>query len=72
MGDKMLEISNHGGNGQFNIIHKIGIVPENPDGGDKELAVLICFWLLITKSRKNQQCVCFYQNIIVVKNGAVN
>lgn len=39
--DKMLEISNHGGNGQFNIIHKAGIVSENPDGGDKALAALI-------------------------------
>lgn len=37
----MLEISNHGGNGQFKLIHKIGIVPENPDGGDKALAALI-------------------------------
>lgn len=43
LGDKMLEILNHGGNGQFNKIHKIGIVPENPDGGGKELGALICF-----------------------------
>lgn len=39
--DEMLEISNCGGNGQFNIIHKTGIVSENPDGGDKALAALI-------------------------------
>lgn len=38
---KMLEILNCGGNGQFNKIHKIGIAPENPDGGDKALAALI-------------------------------
>lgn len=50
----MLEISNHGGNGQFNIRHKIGFVPENPDGGNKELAALICFWFLITETGKNQ------------------
>ena len=48
----MLEISNPGWTGQFTIIHKIGIVPKNPDGGDKELAALICFELSITETRK--------------------
>lgn len=68
----MLEISNHGGNGQFNIRHKIGFVPENPDGGNKELAALICFWFLITEIGKNQQGICFYQNIILLKNDGIN
>ena len=38
--DKMLEISNHDGSEWFNIIHKVGTVPENPDGEDEALAAL--------------------------------
>ena len=54
MSDKMLEISNLGGNGQFNIIHKTGVVSEHPDGGYKELAALACFWLGKTETRRKK------------------
>lgn len=36
----MLEMSTHDGSEGFNIIHKVGTVPENPDGEDETLATL--------------------------------
>ena len=36
----MLEMSTHDGSEGFNIIHKVGTVPENPDGEDEALAAL--------------------------------
>lgn len=66
----MLEISNCSGNGQLNIVHKLALFPEYPDGRDKALAFISKLWIIEVR-KKNQQCICFYQNIILVKMGAI-